>query len=481
MRRSSATGSGPLLVLASQVLLVGPLGCFSSSISEDVRHVQDVTDVKRLANVADRPVDPLAAKDAARLLAEPLDAEAAVQVALIDNRALRARLREIGVVRGQLIQAGLLPNPRAEAELLPERDTQIELRVEYDLTRAVLAPLAARARAPELEAARTSAAAAVVSLGYRVREAFYSLQSAEQSLGLSQRALDALAARHEAARAMVDAGNLAELEVATEEAAYERARIDVAKRELEVATERESVQRLLGLHGTETAWRVKGELAQVAEVPVLAPDLEKRALTVNLGLLERRQRLEALARRAGWTRAAGWIPDIAVDVHGLHGDPDQADGVSDDGWRFGAGVSLEVPLFDRRQGTTLSLEAEFDALLEAYHGLAIEVRSAAREVRNGVLSSHARARQYQEVILPAQRRVTEQTLLQYNAMQLGIFQLLEARQSELEVELEYVETLREYWSSVAQLGALLAGQHTLRGQAEDRGGSARQPERGEEH
>jgi outer membrane protein TolC len=132
-------------------------------------------------------------------------------------------------------------------------------------------------------------------------------------------------------------------------------------------------------------------------------------------------------------------------------------------------VSLELPLFDRRQGTAVSLEAEFDALLETYYGLAVDVRSAAREVQSRVSSAHARARQYQDVIVPAQRRVGEQTLLQYNAMQVGVFQLLEARQAELDVELDYTDTLREYWTAVAELGALLAGQHMLPSAAE--GGS----------
>jgi outer membrane protein, heavy metal efflux system len=456
---------------AGVLLSLGAPGCVSSSIAEDVRFVQDVTAVERLPRVAERDVDPVATKEAERWLAEPLEAEGAVRVALLDNRDLRAQLREIGIVRGQLIQAGLLPNPRGEVELLPERDTRIELRIEYDLTRAVLAPLAAHAAAPELDAARTRAAAAVVSLGYRVRAGFYGLQSAEQRLGITQRGLDALAARHEAARALVAAGNVSELEVATEEAAYERARVDVARRELEVATARENLQRLLGLHGAATGWRVRGGLPPALEAPALGEDLERRALSANLALRERRQRLEALARRAGWTRAAGWIPDISVDVHGLHGDPENGPG-SDSDWRFGAGVSFEIPLFDRRQGTAASLEAEFDALLETYYGLAVEVRSAAREVHSRVTSAYARARQYQNVILPAQRRVTAQTLLQYNAMQLGIFQLLEARQAELDAELDYADTLREYWTAVAELGALLAGQHQLPGSA-DAGGAAR--------
>jgi outer membrane protein, heavy metal efflux system len=499
MRRNSAAGRGLHLhsagssslgarlssarSLSKGRLLAGALllpACVSSSIAEDVRYVRDATSVERLPPVADVSVDPLGADDAERLLAAPLDAEAAVRVALLGNRDLRARLREVGVARGELLQAGLLPNPRAEAEFLPERDTRVELRLEYDLTRAVLAPLAARAAAPELDAARSRAAAAVVGLGYRVREGFYRLQASEQRLAITQRGLDALAARHEAAQALVAAGNVGELEVATEEVAYERARIDVAKRELEVATERENVQRLLGLHGAATAWEVRGGLPPVAALPDVAGDLERRALTGNLLLAERRQRLEALARRAGWTRAAGWIPDVSLDVHGLHGDPEE-DAVPDADWRFGAGISAEIPLFDRRQGTVASLEAEFDALLETYHGLALEVRSVAREVRSRVTSSHARARQYQDVILPAQRRVTEQTLLQYNAMQLGIFQLLEARRAELDVELDSVETLREYWTAVAELGALLAGLHVVSEPQRTSEGMAASSRRGEEH
>lgn len=454
--------------------------CVSSSIADDVRYVRAAAAVESLPAVADRDVDPVATHEAERLLAAPLDVDAAVRVALLDNRELRAGLREIGVARGELIQAGLLPNPRAEAEFLPERNSRVELRVEYDLTRAVLAPLAARAAAPGLDAARTRAAAAVVGLAYRVREGFYRLQAAEQGLAVQQRELDALAARHEAARALVEAGNVSELEVATEEAAYERARVAVARRELTVATERERMQRLLGQHGAATAWRLRGGLAPVSEAPDLAGDLERQALTASLALREARQRLEALARQAGWTRAAGWIPDVSVDVHGLHGDPEEGATGSDDDWRFGAGVSLEIPLFDRRQGTAARLDAEFDALLETYHGLAIDVRSAAREVRSRVVSAHARARRYQEVILPAQRRVSEQTLLQYNAMQLGIFQLLEARRAELRVELEHVETLREYWTAVAELRALLAGGHVLSEPSQPSAGPGAEA-RGEEH
>jgi outer membrane protein TolC len=42
-------------------------------------------------------------------------------------------------------------------------------------------------------------------------------------------------------------------------------------------------------------------------------------------------------------------------------------------------------------------------------------------------------------------------------MQIGVFQLLSARREALDVELAELETLREYWTAVAALQALLTG------------------------
>lgn len=446
------------------------LGCVSSSIGSDMGRVRDLSRAPELPPVVDSQVEPSTAEDVRKLLSAPLDVERAVRVAVLNNRELRARLREVGVARGQLIQAGLLPNPRAEAELLPERNTQVELRLEYDLTQAVLAPMRGHAAEPELEAARYRAAAAVVELGYRVRVAFHRVQAALQRLALGHQLLDAAAAAHEAAQALFDAGNVQELALATSDVAYQKARILVAQLELDVATERERLARLLGSHAGDPAWQVETTLAEVEETPAVPAGLETRALRASLQLLETRHRLEGLARQSGVTRTAGWLPDIAVDVHMLEGDPgDEPPGDEDEGPRFGAGVSLTIPLFDRKQGDRVALEARFDALRERYYGMAVDVRSAAREAASRVSSFHARARQYQNVIVPAQRRVTQQTLLQYNAMQIGVFDLLAVRRDEVDVELAYVDTLRDYWSAVAELDALLSG---VRVASDDAGSSA---------
>jgi outer membrane protein TolC len=440
-------------LVAAASLLLG--GCLSSSIAADMADVRARTNVPVLADVADLTVDPDSDGDARDLLAEPLDADAAVRVALLNNRALRAQLRELGVARGRLIQARQVANPTFEAESLPERNTAFEFRVEYDLTSLVLAPLRAKAAAADLEAARLDVAGDVVQLGYEVRSAFYTLQGAEQRLAIAQRALDAFAASRDAAAALLEAGSISALDASSQIAAFEKARVTVARIELEVADLRERLQRLLGLHGQDTEWTIRGELPPVPGELPLADEPETRVVQASLELAAMRSRLEAIARRTKLSRTQGWLPEIDVDVHALYGDPEST--ATRGPVRAGAGVSLSVPLFNQQRGTTRAHEAEFDALMERYHGLAIDLRSAARETRNRVASAYARARQFQQVILPAQRRVVDETQLQYNAMQLGVFQLLQARREQLDVELAYVDTLREFWSAAAALDTLLAG------------------------
>lgn len=434
------------------VLALLAASCTSSSASTDLTRVRELVDLP-LPPAVRRPPEPEVPAEVREILARPLEVDDAVRVALLNNRELRANLREIGIARGRRVQAGLLPNPIFEAEVFPERNTEVALRFEYDVSSAILRGGRARAADAEVQAAHHLAAARVVEIAGAVRMAFFALQAAENRWEIAQRALDVFAAGRDAAEALLEAGNVPELDLATQSAAFERARITVARLALERADRREALQRLLGLHGELTSWRIAGQLPPASEQVPPWEGLETQAIEASLDLRELRDRAESSARWAAAFRQQGWLPALALDIHSLVGDPEEPGR----GWRFGAGVTIGLPIFNREQGNVLAREAEFEALLERHHALAIEIRSAVREAWNRLVSAHGRARQYQQVILPAQRRVSEQTLLQYNAMQVSVFPLLQARRAELDAELEYVDTLREYWTASAALEALLAG------------------------
>lgn len=451
----------PLALVAALALATG---C-STSIKRDEGLVRAIANERRdhrllpplaredLPRVAERDVedDGAVSDKTKQLLAQPLTAESVTRIALLQNRELRASLRDMGVARAEAVQSSVPPNPRVHAELYPGEESELELGVEVQLTDSILAPSRSRAVAPLIEAARFRAAGVVLDIGHQARVGFFALQAAEQRVVLAKQAHETLLAGLEATRAMRAAGNVPERDLASAEVAAERAAIQVAQLELDALLAREQLQRLLGVELPEKASPAQAAMEPVPSEPDLAEKAGERALRSSFALRAMQLRLESLQRQAGVTRAAGWLPDLSVELLA------RRDEAEDDDFHFGVGAGLDVPLFDRNQGHASSLEAERDALLERYYGAVHAVRSATREAEERVRSAHTRARKYQDVIVPAQARVAEQLLLHYNAMQIGVFELLQARREQLDVQLAYVETLREYWTNLAALQALLAG------------------------
>ena len=54
-------------------------------------------------------------------------------------------------------------------------------------------------------------------------------------------------------------------------------------------------------------------------------------------------------------------------------------------------------------------------------------------------------------------RIVAESQLQYNAMQIGVVQLLRDRERQIESAVDYVETLREYWLARGDLAQLVIG------------------------
>jgi len=443
------------------VLALSLVGCVSTSVRGDLDDLRELTRAEALPDV-DGPVDDATPEAALDALAHPLDSDAVVRIALLNNRELRARIRELGIERGRLLTAGLLPNPLVEGELTPERQTAVAMRVEWDVAGLLLAPMRAEAASTDLDIARYDAASAVIETGYEVRAAFYALQAAEESVAVAQRALDAQLTARDAARALAAAGNLRALDVRAREAAFEEERVEVAEHELEAILAREAVQRLLGLSGQDTAWTLAGALAPIPDATNDDEDLERRAIESSLELRALSSLMVGEARRAGLARTEAILPELLVDLHALVGTADTT--MTAPGAALGGGIALRLPIFDQGSGRVAMHEHALDAAFERYIGLAIEVRSAARETRARVLSAAMRGRHYASIVLPARQGVLDETLLQYDAMQVSIFQLLDALRARQSSEIAAIATRREYWEAAAAMDALLAGHHVEGGE-----------------
>src|SRR6185437_13942041 len=58
------------------------------------------------------PQDTAITRELREMLAKPLGAEEAVQIALFNNRGLQATFEDLGIAQADLVQAGLMSNPR---------------------------------------------------------------------------------------------------------------------------------------------------------------------------------------------------------------------------------------------------------------------------------------------------------------------------------------------------------------------------------
>jgi cobalt-zinc-cadmium efflux system outer membrane protein len=120
-------------------------------------------------------------------------------------------------------------------------------------------------------------------------------------------------------------------------------------------------------------------------------------------------------------------------------------------------VSFPIPLFDQGQARIASAEAQVRRVNELRAAMAVEIRAASRAARARLIAARERVAYLTRVLLPLRARIVDEAQLQYNAMQIGAFPLLDARRIEIETGARFVNELREYWTTRTELERILNG------------------------
>ncbi|QOJ01065.1 MAG: TolC family protein [Phycisphaeraceae bacterium] len=444
-------------LIASAISLVVLAGCASMEPGlgfEDVRQsVADRTGMRVHWNTGaaeDREV----AEAISALLERELAAEEAVQLALLNNRELQAVYEELNLAQADLVQAGLLRNPVFSGELrfgVDTSGTAVVLDLTQDFLSLLWMPLRKGRAQAQFEAAKLRVTASVVDMAGQVRSAYYEYVAAAQTTEMRRTVLEATRASYELAKRVRAAGNSRELDVASERDLFEQAKLDLALAEENELVLREQLTAMMGLWGEQAGWRAASRLPAVPE-DHLGHDiqtLERRAVEASLDLEVARREIEVAARTLGISRPFSWLTDTVV---GATGERDL-----DGGWSVGPTLSVPVPLFDQGQAAIGRAEAQLRQAGGHYYARAVEIRSRARAAGTVLNSARNRARYYEAVVLPLREQIVHQTQLQYNAMQIPAFQLLEAKRNQIEGGADYIEALRDYWVARTRVEQILGG------------------------
>jgi cobalt-zinc-cadmium efflux system outer membrane protein len=394
------------------------------------------------------------------LLKRELTADAAVQVALLGNPDLQAEFDELAISQADLVQAGLLRNPvfsigrtAWEGEhLAPNLFASLEM----DFLDLLTMPFRKRVAATELEATKLEVGYRVLELAAEVREAYYTAQAAEQMLALRRLVEDAATASGELAKHQYTAGNMSDLALNAELALAAQATLDRERAAGDAAVARESLNKRMGVWGARTAWKLADKLPELPKEEPTLDRLESVAISQRLDVAAARRSIQAMDYGLSLAKGTRWTGTLNVSVEAGRLRHNKR-------LSFGPSVALEIPLFDQRQAQIAKLEAYKRQAENRLRSLAIDVRSDVRSSRARVTTARAVVAQYGKVLVPLRENVVRFSQQQYDAMLLGVYQLLQAKQTEVDTYREYIEALRDYWIARSELEHVIGGRLDAKG------------------
>lgn len=409
----------------------------------------DATEIAKLQS----PADAQAAQtliDA--LLQGKLTQDAAVQIALLNNRNLQAAYNALGIAEADRVAANLPPNPVLSfAKLAGGGEVEVETGIGTDLLGLLTLPARGRAADLAFKADQLEAAEATLALALQTRIAWTRAVSAREIAAEEARALEATRLAGRFTVSLVETGALgrsdeaaSRIAVTESEVAYERARADEVM-------QRERLVALLGLWGPQAdSLNLPASLGSLPKEARDATTLEQDAIASRLDLERARLVLQQLDQSYGLTAATQFIDSAEGAALAKRVDGDDATHSHERGFD----LAVSVPLFDL--GGTRQRRAQ-EKYLQAANLLAakaVDIRSETRNAWTAYRSALSIARKYRNGLVPQLGIVSEETLLSYNAMQVDVYALLSDVRRGTQARIAAKRTKADFWIADANLGAV---------------------------
>ena len=383
------------------------------------------------------------------LLAQPLSADAAVQIALLNNPGLQAAFNTLGIAEADRVAAGRLPNPGFSiGRMTRGSEVEWERSLHLNLARLLTMPMRIEIEQRLFEQTRQTLVLEVLRLAAETRRAWVAAVATGQTAQYQQQAMEATEAGAELARRMAQVGNWSKLKQTREQSFYADAALAVARAEQAKGQARERLVRLMGLPSAEKM-QLPDRLPDLPAALPSLPDVEQQAMDSRLDLQMTRLQTEALAKNLGLTRSTRLINVLELGIinNGSNEAPQQ----------LGYEISFELPLFDWGQTRVVQAESRYRQVLARARETAVNARSEVREAYAMQQSQYAIARHLRDEVVPLKQRISEENLLRYNGMLIGVFELLADARSQIASVNAAIEAQRDFWLADADLAMALVG------------------------
>ena len=233
------------------------------------------------------------------LLARPLTADSAAELALLHNPAVERALETLGMPGFDRLQLAHVVNPDFNNGRPPRTtETRIERPISVNAMTWVMLPALDPSGTIEERAARMQAADEIVALLFIARRTWVSAVAARQAVRYYEDVVTAVEAGREIMEGMRAVGNTSELETLRAQTLYADAVGHLTTLQVAAAVERERLVQALGLWGADAeAVQIPQRLPDLPRAPIGPEGLEARAVAQRFDV--QAGRLEGLSGEAG--------------------------------------------------------------------------------------------------------------------------------------------------------------------------------------
>ncbi|MBR0752455.1 TolC family protein [Bradyrhizobium jicamae] len=432
-------------------------GCASFSPDSGMSAVSALTGerIGKQTALLRTPDDAAAASEKVRnLLARALTVEAAVQVALLNNKGLQAAYNELALAEADMVEQSLPPNPTFSISRISGNGaSEIERQVVGDILALATLPFRSEIARERFRQAQLRAALETLRLAADVRRAYVLAVAANEMTALLTDAKATAETTAQLATKLGETGALNKLDQAREQVFYAETTADLATARQDASSARERLARLMGLWDDGLGFKLPDRLPSLPRRPQALPFIEADAVAHRIDLQIARMELTALAKSLDLTNATRFV--TLLDVAGI--DRRTRDPESPAFRERGFDVQFQIPVFDggevRVRQATETYNLAFNRLTEK----AVNVRSEARDAYRVYRSTWDIAGHYQREILPLRKIITEEMQLRFSSMQVDVFALLTEARQRLASLRAAIDARRAFFLAQAELQTAVNG------------------------
>lgn len=392
---------------------------------------------------------------AGEVLQKPVSQNDAVLLALVNSPELQALLAQNWADAANAAQTGRIANPVFTFEhLRSTNEIEFSSLIAFGLLDLLTLPQRYNKAQRMIEQTQLQLTGSVVDHITLVRQAWIRAVAAQQSLFYARQVYEAAEASAELARLLQSVGNFNKLQRARQQSFYADAATQRAMTQQAATVTKEELIRLLGLTDDQAKHLVLPDRLPDLPGEPLAPDAAStitRASRLDIRLAH--AEYESAARAQGLTDVTS-ITDIELGLR-YDSTKDRADNSKD--IKRGYEVSVRVPLFDWGDAQRDAMNAR---TLASANRLEATVRAAGSHLRQSYAAYRTAfdvARHYRDEVVPLRKTISEENLLRYNGMLIGVFELLADARDQINSVIAAIAAAEQFWLSDAALQASLLG------------------------